>query len=174
VHRVHARFKQRKARLVFLGQPRQPADRRQDVLEAAGVAQFGHFCGERLALFPRRVDRAIERGVELRESFRQAGRDGVSVVAHAPGREVCVVQPVDVGAGQRAVLNRDRIGGGDQRGIAPALVGKPELELARFERELGCANLLGDRFAKIDPPLRGRDGTHGRHSVGSMIAKCGW
>ena len=173
MHGIHARFKQRKACLAFLGQLRQPADRREDVLEAAAGTQFGGFRGQRLALFLRRADRAFEREVQFCESFRQACRNSVGIFAHAPRREISAVQPVDVGTGQSTVPDRDRIGGSVQGGIAPALVGKPEFELARFERKLGRANLLGDRIAEVDAPLRGRNGTRGRHSAGSMIAMCG-
>ena len=79
------------------------------------------------------------------------------------------METIDVRAGQRAVAALDLVGRHIESGIASALVGEQELELARLKRKTRGVQLRGDRVAEIGTFGTG-DGGSGRHSVGSAVA----
>ena len=169
--RIHAGFKHGEPCVAVLGRLIQAADRAEHVLQrqGIGVAELSRLRGERLALCLRRTDRAFDRDRNVAQLGVHALRHDIGRTTETPWRQVSVVQPLDVGRGQCAMLRSDVVGGCVEGGVAAVLVGEPEFEVARLERQARGAQFLNDHIAGEEAGL----GTRGRHSVVSTVAVCG-
>jgi len=118
--------------------------------ERAVDAELGGLGRQGFALLLRRTDRAFQREREVLQLRAEPSGRNLGRLADAPGREIGLVQPVDVIPGQGAFASPDRVRCGIQRSVPPALVGEHELELARLERQPRGAQLGNDRIAEVD------------------------